>query len=155
MAADGSPRDSVHRHRNGSLQAGLASHDGGKRLPESRDECGEVSTNAFATSALQRPLDLGADISVYSTTKYIEGHNGTIGGARRPPAPAQRRALSHPAIATVCGLQPRKGVDHLIDAFAMVHRQCPTAHLYIVGDGPFRAAYEQQAAEMQAAPVIT
>lgn len=37
--------------------------------------------NTFFTAALLRPLDLGADISVYSTTKYIEGHNGTIGGA--------------------------------------------------------------------------
>jgi glycosyltransferase involved in cell wall biosynthesis len=73
--------------------------------------------------------------------------NGTIGGARRPAAPARRMALSHPAIATVCGLQPRKGVDHLIDAFTMVHRQCPAAHLYIVGDGPYRAAYEQHAAD--------
>jgi glycosyltransferase involved in cell wall biosynthesis len=73
--------------------------------------------------------------------------NGTIGGARRPVVPAQRRDLSHPAIATVCGLHPRKGVDHLIDAFAMVHRQCPAVHLYIVGEGPFRSAYEQRAAE--------
>lgn len=73
--------------------------------------------------------------------------NGTIGGARRPPAPARRAELSHPAIATVCGLHPRKGVDHLIDAFAIVHRQCPAAHLYIVGDGPYRAAYEQRAAD--------
>lgn len=37
--------------------------------------------NTFLTSALVRPLDLGADISVYSTTKYIEGHNATVGGA--------------------------------------------------------------------------
>ena len=37
--------------------------------------------NTFLTSALQRPLDLGADIVVYSTTKYIEGHNSTVGGA--------------------------------------------------------------------------
>ncbi len=37
--------------------------------------------NTFLTPALQRPLDLGADISVYSTTKYIEGHNSTVGGA--------------------------------------------------------------------------
>jgi cystathionine beta-lyase/cystathionine gamma-synthase len=29
----------------------------------------------------QRPLDLGADVVVYSTTKYIEGHNATVGGA--------------------------------------------------------------------------
>ena len=37
--------------------------------------------NTFLTAALQRPLDLGADIALYSTTKYIEGHNATVGGA--------------------------------------------------------------------------
>ena len=37
--------------------------------------------NTFLTAALQRPLDLGADVSVYSTTKFIEGHNSTVGGA--------------------------------------------------------------------------
>ena len=33
------------------------------------------------TPALQRPLDLGADLVVHSTTKYLEGHNSTVGGA--------------------------------------------------------------------------
>lgn len=37
--------------------------------------------NTFLTACYQRPLDLGADIVVYSTTKYIEGHNATTGGA--------------------------------------------------------------------------
>jgi cystathionine beta-lyase/cystathionine gamma-synthase len=37
--------------------------------------------NTFLTPALQLPLELGADYSVYSTTKYIEGHNSTVGGA--------------------------------------------------------------------------
>lgn len=37
--------------------------------------------NTILTAALQRPLDLGADIVVYSTTKYVEGHNATVGGA--------------------------------------------------------------------------
>lgn len=37
--------------------------------------------NTFLTCFYQRPLDLGADIVVYSTTKYIEGHNSTTGGA--------------------------------------------------------------------------
>jgi len=37
--------------------------------------------NTFLTSALQRPFELGADIVAYSTTKYIEGHNSTVGGA--------------------------------------------------------------------------
>lgn len=37
--------------------------------------------NTFLTPVLQRPLDLGADISVYSTTKHIEGHSSALGGA--------------------------------------------------------------------------
>ncbi len=37
--------------------------------------------NTFLTAALQRPFELGADVVVYSTTKYIEGHNSTVGGA--------------------------------------------------------------------------
>jgi cystathionine beta-lyase/cystathionine gamma-synthase len=37
--------------------------------------------NTFLTAALQPVFDLGADISVLSTTKYIEGHNATVGGS--------------------------------------------------------------------------
>lgn len=37
--------------------------------------------NTFLTPVGLQPLELGADISVYSTTKYIEGHNATVGGA--------------------------------------------------------------------------
>jgi cystathionine beta-lyase/cystathionine gamma-synthase len=37
--------------------------------------------NTFMTPLLLRPLDLGADISLLSTTKYIEGHNATVGGS--------------------------------------------------------------------------
>lgn len=40
-----------------------------------------VVDNTFLTAVLQRPLDLGADISLYSTTKFIEGHGSTVGGA--------------------------------------------------------------------------
>ncbi len=37
--------------------------------------------NTFATPYLQRPLALGADIVVHSTTKYLNGHSDVIGGA--------------------------------------------------------------------------
>jgi cystathionine beta-lyase/cystathionine gamma-synthase len=37
--------------------------------------------NTFATSFLQKPLEFGADVVVYSTTKYIAGHSDSIGGA--------------------------------------------------------------------------
>jgi cystathionine gamma-lyase len=37
--------------------------------------------NTFLTPYYQRPLDLGANISIHSTTKYFDGHNATVGGA--------------------------------------------------------------------------
>ncbi len=40
-----------------------------------------VVDNTFATPALQRPLELGADVVLHSTTKYLGGHSDIIGGA--------------------------------------------------------------------------
>ncbi len=40
-----------------------------------------VVDNTFASSLLQRPLDLGADLSQLSTTKYTNGHSDCLGGA--------------------------------------------------------------------------
>lgn len=40
-----------------------------------------IVDNTFCTSYLQRPLDLGADFVIYSTTKFINGHGNSIGGA--------------------------------------------------------------------------
>ena len=37
--------------------------------------------NTWATPVLQRPLDLGADLSVHATTKYLGGHADVLGGA--------------------------------------------------------------------------
>lgn len=37
--------------------------------------------NTFATPAVQRPLELGADAVVHSTTKYLGGHSDVVGGA--------------------------------------------------------------------------
>ena len=54
-----------------SLAAKLA-HEAGALL---------VVDNTILTPALQQPLSLGADVSLHSTTKFIEGHNATIGGA--------------------------------------------------------------------------
>ena len=39
-----------------------------------------IADNTFLTPYLLRPLDLGADITVYSATKYLAGHNDTLGG---------------------------------------------------------------------------
>ena len=40
-----------------------------------------VVDNTFATPYLQRPLALGADLVVHSTTKYLGGHSDVVGGA--------------------------------------------------------------------------
>jgi cystathionine beta-lyase/cystathionine gamma-synthase len=40
-----------------------------------------VVDNTLLTPVLQRPLDFGADVVLHSTTKFIEGHNATVGGA--------------------------------------------------------------------------
>lgn len=40
-----------------------------------------IVDNTFLTPVIQRPLDLGADICVVSTTKHIEGHSTALGGA--------------------------------------------------------------------------
>ena len=40
-----------------------------------------VADNTFCTPLLQRPLELGADVVVHSTTKYINGHSDVVGGA--------------------------------------------------------------------------
>ena len=51
-----------------------------------------VVDNTFATPYLQRPLELGADIVVHSTTKYLGGHSDVVGGfaATRDPTIAER-----------------------------------------------------------------
>ncbi len=40
-----------------------------------------VVDNTFLTPYYQRPLELGADITLHSTTKFMEGHNITVGGS--------------------------------------------------------------------------
>ncbi len=49
-----------------------AAHDAGALV---------VVDNTFLSPALQRPLELGADIVVHSTTKYLNGHSDVVGGA--------------------------------------------------------------------------
>lgn len=46
-----------------------------------RKGCLLAVDNTFATPYLQKPLSLGADIVVHSTTKYLSGHSDVVGGA--------------------------------------------------------------------------
>lgn len=61
--------------------------------------------NTFATPYLQRPLALGADIVVHSTTKYLGGHSDVVGGAvvTRDPDLHERLAFLQNAVGAVPG----------------------------------------------------
>jgi cystathionine beta-lyase/cystathionine gamma-synthase len=50
--------------------------------------------NTFLTPYYQRPLELGADVSVHSTTKYMDGHNATVGGAAVSRTPEQHEKIA-------------------------------------------------------------
>jgi cystathionine beta-lyase/cystathionine gamma-synthase len=47
-----------------------------------------VVDNTFASPYLQRPLDLGADFAVHSTTKFLNGHSDSVGGVAVAKDPA-------------------------------------------------------------------
>ena len=64
-----------------------------------------VCDNTFATPILQRPLDLGFDMVMHSTTKYLGGHSDALGGALvvRNPELAERLRFLQNAIGSVAG----------------------------------------------------
>ena len=45
-----------------------------------RTDCRVVVDNTFMSPYFQRPIELGADIVVHSTTKYLNGHSDSVGG---------------------------------------------------------------------------
>jgi cystathionine gamma-lyase len=61
-----------------------------------------ICDNTFLSPYFQRPLDLGVDIVVHSTTKYINGHSDVVGGAIvvRDPALGERIAYLQNALGT-------------------------------------------------------
>jgi cystathionine gamma-synthase len=65
-------------------------------LAEIAHGCGAllVVDNTFASPYLQRPLDLGADIVLHSTTKYLGGHSDVVGGAIIVKDPRQAKDLA-------------------------------------------------------------
>jgi len=66
-----------------------------------------VVDNTFASPYFQRPLDLGADLVVHSTTKYIGGHSDVIGGCAvaKDPDLVERLRFYQNAVGAVPGPQ--------------------------------------------------
>jgi cystathionine beta-lyase/cystathionine gamma-synthase len=80
-----------------------------------------VVDNTFATPALQRPLELGADVVVHSTTKYLNGHSDVVGGAVVVRSDDQAERLRFQQMAT-------GGVPGPLDCW-LVLRATKTLHL--------------------------
>jgi cystathionine gamma-synthase len=76
--------------------AAEAAHDAGAMV---------VVDNTFATPYLQRPLELGADLALHSTTKYLGGHSDVVGGfiATNDPTVAERLAFLQKSLGAVPG----------------------------------------------------
>ncbi len=64
-----------------------------------------VVDNTFASPYLQRPLELGADIVLHSTTKYLGGHSDVIGGfvATNDPTIAERLLFLQKSLGAIPG----------------------------------------------------
>src|ERR1700754_3563178 len=64
-----------------------------------------VVDNTFATPYLQRPLELGADVVVHSTTKYLGGHSDVVGGfaGTNDPTVAERLRFLQKSLGAVPG----------------------------------------------------
>jgi cystathionine beta-lyase/cystathionine gamma-synthase len=78
-----------------------------RKAAEATHEAGAILVvdNTFATPYLQRPLELGADIAVHSTTKYLGGHSDVIGGfaATNDPTIAERLLFLQKSLGAVPG----------------------------------------------------
>jgi cystathionine beta-lyase/cystathionine gamma-synthase len=91
-----------------------------------------VVDNTFATPYLQRPLELGADIVVHSTTKYLGGHSDVIGGfaATNDPTIAERLQFLQKSLGAVPGPFDCWLVLRGIKTLAVrMRRHCENAHV--------------------------
>ena len=123
----------------------------------------KVWGNRFLTSLVWRMADQMvpvsedagqalADVYGISRDKTRVILNGIDTDAYRPspgPHDADRLRLlgvaGRPVVGTVCRMMAYKGIETLLDAFALVRREAPEAVLVLVGDGPDRAKFEEHA----------
>ena len=82
-----------------------------------------VVDNTFASPYLQKPLDLGADVSLHSVTKFINGHADVVGGIVAAKTPELTQRLRSMMIALGCNMDPHQAY--------LVHRGLKTLALRV------------------------
>jgi glycosyltransferase involved in cell wall biosynthesis len=110
-----------------------------------------ILRRAAAVIALSQESAAASELLRPHAAKLRVIPNGIDPAQVRPVAggAALRKRLGVPRDAEVAvflgALNPIKGLDVLLDAWASVVEALPAAHLLVLGEGPYRAAYEQQA----------
>lgn len=110
----------------------------------------EFQRNAILMGLADRVIAVSRAVAESMQQRGIPVHklrvvcNGTLNSPRQRWIGAAK-PLQRPAIVTIAGMYHRKGIADLIAAFTQIARACPTAHLYLVGDGPDRNQFKQQA----------
>jgi cystathionine gamma-synthase len=90
-----------------------------------------VVDNTFASPYLQRPLELGADVVMHSTTKYLGGHSDLIGGfaATNDPTIAERLYFLQKSLGGIPGPMDSWLVLRGLKTLAVrMERHCENAH---------------------------
>lgn len=114
-------------------------HDSESRLMKIADRVIAVS------EAVMKTMSDGA----IPIAKFRLALNGPLGSPRTTAiALLKPRTLQRPAILTVAGMNRRKGIAELLQAFELIAEEFPKAHLYLVGDGPEKTLFEDQAASL-------
>lgn len=109
--------------------------------------------NEFQRSAIlmrlgQRVIGVSEAVSQSMIARGVPKHkmrtvlNGTIQSPRRAVPCPPPMALPRPAIVSVCGMHPRKGVPDLIAAFTVAGREFPDLQLFLAGAGPMLEEYK-------------
>ncbi|HBR68874.1 MAG TPA: glycosyltransferase [Rhodospirillaceae bacterium] len=107
--------------------------------------------SSFVMGLADRVIAVSGNVKETMINRGVPGkkievvRNGTVGSIRLNDNDAPNLFLQRPSIATVAGLYKRKGITCLIKAFALVKKEIPTAHLYIVGEGEDRPVFEADA----------
>ena len=98
-----------------------------------------------AVSEAERALLLSRN---FAENKLVTVINGVGGSAREELPVDDIGELHQPSIMTLSGLHPRKGVNYVISAFALVADEFPDWHLNVVGWGGALADLQQQVHEL-------
>ncbi len=102
-----------------------------------------VGDRVVAVSEAVRRDMIGRGISA---RRLVTIPNATLGSARSERSTTEVPvALAHPNVLTVAGMYARKGISDLLQAFRLLSASAPEVTLYLVGDGPDRERFMEEA----------